>query len=46
MEERYYHLQNSRIKEAKRTFLLPYFPFLFGDIGVYVLNSYSSYGDV
>lgn len=43
MEERYYHLQNSRIKEAKKeTFLLPYFRILFGSIGVYVLNSYSS----
>ncbi|PFW12763.1 LCP family protein [Bacillus cereus] len=44
MEERYYHLQNSRIKKKRRRklFFFLIFAFLFGSIGVYVLNSYSS----
>ncbi|OUB98892.1 LytR family transcriptional regulator [Bacillus thuringiensis serovar medellin] len=44
MEERYYHLQNSRIKKKRRRklFFFLIFAFLFGGIGVYVLNSYSS----
>ncbi|PFQ27053.1 LCP family protein [Bacillus cereus] len=44
MEERYYHLQNSRIKKKRRRklFFFLIFVFLFGSIGVYVLNSYSS----
>ena len=44
MEERYYHLQNSRIKKKRRRklFFFRIFAFLFGSIGVYVLNSYSS----
>ncbi len=44
MEERYYHLQNSRIKrneeESFSTSLFSYF--LFGSVGLYILNSYSS----
>ena len=47
MEERYYHLQNSRIKEAKKeTFLLPYFRILFGDRSLCVKFLLFSYGDV
>lgn len=44
MEERYYHLQNSRIKKKRRRklFFFLIFAFLFGSIGVYMLNSYSS----
>ncbi|MGQ0421789.1 LCP family protein, partial [Bacillus sp. HC-Mk] len=44
MEERYYHLQNSRIKKKRirKLFFFLIFAFLFGSIGVYVLNSYSS----
>lgn len=44
MEERYYHLQNSRIKKKRRRklFFFLIFASLFGSIGVYVLNSYSS----
>ena len=43
MEERYYHLQNSRIKETKKkVFYFLIFLFLFGSVGLYILNSYSS----
>ncbi|MDM5236785.1 LCP family protein [Bacillus cereus] len=44
MEERYYHLQNSRIKKKRRRkfFFFLIFAFLFGSVGLYVLNSYSS----
>ncbi|PFJ17367.1 LytR family transcriptional regulator [Bacillus cereus] len=44
MEERYYHLQNSRIKKKRRRkfFFFLIFAFLFGSVGVYMLNSYSS----
>ncbi|WP_342716341.1 LCP family protein [Bacillus paramycoides] len=44
MEERYYHLQNSRIKKKRRRkfFIFLIFLFLFGSVGLYVLNSYSS----
>ncbi|KAB2441733.1 LCP family protein [Bacillus luti] len=44
MEERYYHLQNSRIKKKRRRkfFYFLIFAFLFGSVGLYVLNSYSS----
>ncbi|ADY24404.1 LCP family protein [Bacillus paranthracis] len=44
MEERYYHLQNSRIKKKRRRkfFYFLIFLFLFGSVGLYILNSYSS----
>ncbi|CAM4032556.1 MULTISPECIES: LCP family protein [Bacillus] len=44
MEERYYHLQNSRIKKKRRRkfFYFLIFVFLFGGVGLYILNSYSS----
>ncbi|EJQ44947.1 hypothetical protein IEQ_04556 [Bacillus cereus BAG6X1-2] len=44
MEERYYHLQNSRIKKKRRRkfFFFLIFAFLFGSVGLYMLNSYSS----
>ncbi|PEQ44027.1 LytR family transcriptional regulator [Bacillus cereus] len=44
MEERYYHLQNSRIKKKRRRklFFFLIFAFLFGSVGLYVLNSYTS----
>ncbi|PFQ69065.1 LytR family transcriptional regulator [Bacillus cereus] len=44
MEERYYHLQNSRIKKKRRRklFLFLIFAFLFGSVGLYMLNSYTS----
>ncbi|MEK7018948.1 LCP family protein [Bacillus sp. FSL R9-9410] len=44
MEERYNHLQNSRIKKKRRRklFFFLIFAFLFGSVGLYMLNSYSS----
>ncbi|MBE7104175.1 LytR family transcriptional regulator [Bacillus cereus] len=44
MEERYYHLQNSRIKKKRRRkfFFFLIFAFLFGSVGLYMLNSYTS----
>ncbi|OQR54091.1 LCP family protein [Bacillus sp. CDB3] len=44
MEERYYHLQNSRIKKKRRRkfFYFLIFAFLFGSLGLYMLNSYTS----
>ncbi|MBW3491752.1 MULTISPECIES: LCP family protein [Bacillus] len=44
MEERYNHLQNSRIKKKRRRkfFFFLIFAFLFGSVGLYVLNSYTS----
>ncbi|PER23660.1 LCP family protein [Bacillus cereus] len=44
MEERYYHLQNSRIKKKRRRkfFYFLIFAFLFGSVGLYILNSYTS----
>ncbi|MDX5855261.1 LCP family protein [Bacillus cereus group sp. BfR-BA-01363] len=44
MEERYYHLQNSRIKKKRirKFFYFLIFLFLFGSVGLYILNSYSS----
>ncbi|MGN4425528.1 LCP family protein [Bacillus cereus group sp. MYBK30-1] len=44
MEERYYHLQNSRIKKKRRRKLFYFliFAFLFSSVGLYILNSYSS----
>ncbi|HDR7792997.1 TPA: LCP family protein [Bacillus luti] len=44
MEERYYHLQNRRIKKKRRRklFFFLFFAFLFGSVGLYMLNSYSS----
>ncbi|AFU15854.1 Transcriptional regulator, LytR [Bacillus thuringiensis MC28] len=44
MEERYHHLQNRRIKKKRRRKLFYFFifAFLFGSIGVYILNSYTS----
>ncbi|MGY1464837.1 LCP family protein [Bacillus toyonensis] len=44
MEERYHHLQNRRIKKKRRRKLFYFFifAFLFGSVGVYILNSYTS----
>lgn len=44
MEERFYHLQNRRIKKKRRRKLFYFliFAFLFCSVGVYMLNSYSS----
>ncbi|MGE7882789.1 LCP family protein [Bacillus sp. NPDC094077] len=44
MEERYYHLQNRRIKKKRRRKLFYFFifAFLFGSVGLYILNSYTS----
>ncbi|MED0989993.1 LCP family protein [Bacillus nitratireducens] len=44
MEERYYHLQNSRIKKKRRRklFFFLILAFLFGSVGLYMLNSYTS----
>ncbi|KFM98523.1 LytR family transcriptional regulator [Bacillus clarus] len=44
MEERYYHLQKRRIKKKRRRklFIFLIFAFLFGSVGLYMLNSYSS----
>lgn len=44
MEERYNHLQNSRIKKKRRRklFFFLIFAFLFGSVGLYMLNSYTS----
>ncbi|UFH97620.1 LCP family protein [Bacillus toyonensis] len=44
MEERYHHLQNRRIKKKRRRKLFYFFifAFLFGSVGIYMLNSYTS----
>ena len=44
MEERYHHLQNRIIKKKRRRKLFYFFifAFLFGSVGVYILNSYTS----
>ncbi|AHA08380.1 LytR family transcriptional regulator [Bacillus toyonensis] len=44
MEERYHHLQNRRIKKKRRRKLFYFFifAFLFGSVGIYILNSYTS----